>query len=301
MRLGDIVVSNRQGVVQYDFDKEELDGEVPKITPRHPPRPPSARLLESVRLLEAEEMEGNRPWIQFISLALEQLLLTRPPDETDVLLSSTDPNQAILHPTDPERLSGQPRVFSGPIASANILLKNPVKRDQLRDTFSVKAVEIEGAGIADASWNAGIGYFTVRGIYDYCDKNRGNSWQKYAAVVATAYTRALLESTPSDLASSDGDKEEKTARLSSDQSWARLALASDAVVKFLFGTLQFPRSRQPELCHYAAALIEKYSYLLPPIIAPTEQVYVAKARQTLIENGCLFSPQAEHSGEPKTL
>jgi nucleoside phosphorylase/Flp pilus assembly protein TadD/predicted nucleic acid-binding protein len=196
VRLGDIVVCNGQGVVQYDFDKEELEGETVKITHRDQPRPPSARLLESVKLLEAGEIEGERPWTRFIGMALERLSLSRPPDETDVLTSSTDPSVVIPHPEDLDRVSGQPRVFIGPIASANKLLKNPVKRDQLSNEFGVKAVEMEGSGIADATWIAGIGYLVVRGICDYCDKNKGNRWQKYAAVVAAAYTRALLEATP---------------------------------------------------------------------------------------------------------
>ena len=36
-------------------------------------------------------------------------------------------------------------------------------------------------------------YFIVRGICDDCDKNKNDVWQPYAAVVAAAYTRALLE------------------------------------------------------------------------------------------------------------
>lgn len=71
----------------------------------------------------------------------------------------------------------------------------------------------------------------------------------------------------------------------SDLSWARRALASDAVVRFLFGTLQLQRSRQPGLCHYVAALIEKYSGLPPPEVAPAELPYVGKARQILIQKG----------------
>jgi len=36
----------------------------------------------------------------------------------------------------------------------------------------------------------------VRGICDYCDDNKNDLWQGYAAVVAAAYTRALLELIP---------------------------------------------------------------------------------------------------------
>ncbi len=82
----------------------------------------------------------------------------------------------------------------GTIAAANTLLKNPLIRDELRNKFNVKAVEMETSGIADATWNHGVGYLAVRGICDYCDSKKNNIWQKYAAVVAAAYTKSLLES-----------------------------------------------------------------------------------------------------------
>lgn len=87
VRLGDVVVSSREGVVQYDFGKEELgDGKV-EFTPRHPPRPPSASLVETARLLQAGELEGERPWAQYINRGVERLSAARPPAETDVLVS----------------------------------------------------------------------------------------------------------------------------------------------------------------------------------------------------------------------
>ena len=62
VRLGDVVVSGQGGVVQYDFDKEEYDFKKhkPIIKYRNPPRPPSALLLEAVRLLSVEELRGER-------------------------------------------------------------------------------------------------------------------------------------------------------------------------------------------------------------------------------------------------
>jgi len=142
------------------------------------------------------EIEGDRPWLKFIDQATDQLGMARPPEETDVLADSTAPEVRIPHPEDPKRVKGQPRILIGPIASANKLLKNPAKRDELRRRFGVKAVEMEGSGIADATWNHEVGYLIVRGICDYCDSNKGDDWQEYAALIAAAYTRALLESIP---------------------------------------------------------------------------------------------------------
>jgi hypothetical protein len=55
---------------------------------------------------------------------------------------------------------------------------------------------MEGAGVADATWTYQAGYLVVRGICDYCDANKGDVWQAYAALIAAAYTQALLESIP---------------------------------------------------------------------------------------------------------
>jgi hypothetical protein len=57
-------------------------------------------------------------------------------------------------------------------------------------------VEMEGFGIAEATWNLGRGYLVVRGICDYCDSHKNDVWQGYAAVVAAAYARAVLEELP---------------------------------------------------------------------------------------------------------
>lgn len=193
VRLGDVVISNKDGIVQYDLVKEERK----EIRYRNPPRPPSSELLEAVGLLEAEEILCNRQWTKYIEIALEKMNILRPSDETDILTDSLDPSKVIPHPKDPNRTKNTPRIFFGPIAASNTLLKNPIKRDDLRNKFGVKAIEMEGSGIADAAWYHGNGYLVVRGICDYCDERKNDIWQKYAAAaVASAVTRSLIESIP---------------------------------------------------------------------------------------------------------
>ena len=178
VQLGDVVISDRQGVVQYDLTKQEPN----EVQHRHPPRPPSAELLEAVQFLQVEELKGNRPWETLIARAQGALANSaRPVDE-------------------PEGVSSRPafpRIITGTIASANRLLKDPVCRDALASKFGVKAVEMEGSGIADAAWIAeAAGYLVVRGICDHCDERKSDRWQLYAAIAAAAYVRALLESMP---------------------------------------------------------------------------------------------------------
>src|SRR5205823_14033302 len=109
------------------------------------------------------------PWDELIAEACRHLHISRPPDATDILTRSDNPSKKVKHPDDPDRKPGLPRVFRGPIASANILLKDPKKRDALREKFGVRAVEMENSGLADATWNRGAGYLGVRSGCDYCD------------------------------------------------------------------------------------------------------------------------------------
>jgi nucleoside phosphorylase len=194
VRLGDIVVSDRYGVVQYDFAKRTVD----VVTYRSAPRPPSPTLLHFARHLNVGSMEGRHPWDAHLERGLKALGWNRPPESADFLGETSDQTKRLEHPEDPHRRPGKPRVHFGLIASSNTLLKDPLQRDALRDQFDAKAIEMETAGFADAAWAQEIGYIGVRGICDYCDGNKNDHWQRYAAMAAAAYVRALLESIPGD-------------------------------------------------------------------------------------------------------
>ena len=190
VRLGDLVVSGKNGVAKYDFVKEHRD----RIEPQPPPRPPSALLLAAANRLQAAALEGKRPWDEHIGRAAH-LQVSRPDAQTDLLAETADPSRWVVHPSDPDRRPDAPRVFIGTIASADRLQRNAVHRDALRDQYGARAVEMEGAGVAEAAWLVECFYFVVRGVCDYCDANKNDAWQPYAAVIAAAYTRALLEET----------------------------------------------------------------------------------------------------------
>jgi nucleoside phosphorylase len=192
VRLGDIVVSNRKGVIQYDFGKQK--GRV--FEERFAPRPPSARLLEAVQILEQDKLSGQRPWDAHLRNGLAARSLVMPDAATDVVFD--DKGEPVEHPAVSE---ARPRVFLGPIASANVVQGDFRKRDCLRDEHKVKAVEMEGYGVADATWEyEKAGYLVVRGICDYCDVRtkhlQTDAWKRYAAMVAAAYIRALIEAMP---------------------------------------------------------------------------------------------------------
>jgi nucleoside phosphorylase/tetratricopeptide (TPR) repeat protein len=198
VRLGDVIVSNQKGVVQYDFVKRTIKRkrkDVPEEV-RAAGHRPSAELLEAVRILEANKHLGKFPWEELLQEGLTRLKWARPDDATDVLADPADDTKTIKHPDDSTRRPSQPRIFLAPIASANTLLKDPTKRESLHHQHGTKAVEMEGSGIQDATWTHGVGYLVVRGVCDYCDSKKNDVWQHYAATAAAAYVRALLETIP---------------------------------------------------------------------------------------------------------
>jgi nucleoside phosphorylase len=208
VRLGDIVISTDAGVMQFDLGKLEQvvhEGESPHghFTIRASDPPPSARLQQAVRMLEARRIYKERPWEQHIVRATAFENAVRPQNTKDILYDSHDPSKIISHPKDTTRVSRQPKLHYGLIGSSNMLLKDPQLRDRLRDEYKVRAIEMEGSGIAAATWMSGnTGYLLIRGICDYCDSHKNDAWQGYAAVVAAAYARALIESIPVDTAMS---------------------------------------------------------------------------------------------------
>ncbi len=187
VRLGDIVVSD--GVTQYDFVKETLES----INVRSNCAKPSAQLLEAVEVLRTYEYENVYSWHEYLDEFSSKPQFTKPAADTDKLYDLED--RLCEHPCDSTRTK-YPKVFMGGIASANNLLKNPEKRNMLKDSYGVLAVEMEASGIADATWNHATGYLVIRGICDYCDKHKNDLWQEYAALVAAAYTRSLIEELP---------------------------------------------------------------------------------------------------------
>ncbi|MDM8516201.1 hypothetical protein QUF76_08395 [Desulfobacterales bacterium HSG16] len=195
VRLGDIVVCNEYGVIQYG----NLKISEKKVKVRSTATSPSALLLRYSKQLEAKRLMGKYPWEEHFKRAAGIENTERPKDSEDRLFATGEPAKRLRHPKDPIRLNrpGQPRLHYGAIGSADILLKNAELRDKIAK-LGIRAIEMEGSGIADASWDLKQGYMIIRGICDYCDDNKNDVWQGYAAVVAAGYARALLESVPAE-------------------------------------------------------------------------------------------------------
>jgi nucleoside phosphorylase len=193
VRLGDVVFSGNSGIIEYDHVKETDTGRQVRGSLQRP----SAALLQVANDLIASDLMSVRPWETIISATVIRLgeRFDRPSPESDTVHSQ---EIRVAHPDDPDRRPNVPRIHAGAIGTADTLLKNDLKRDDLRNRYGVRAVEMEASGLQNAAWAHGKDIFVIRGICDYCDQYKNDIWQNYAAVAAAGYARAVVEAMPSE-------------------------------------------------------------------------------------------------------
>lgn len=177
VRLGDVVISDKRGVVQYDLVKLSTNVEHRNVN-----------INTGAKLLEASHELQRALNTLFKENIIKDIYARRP--KNDQLHDNL--GNVVNHPLDKSRIKNEPKLFIGGIGAANILLKNSKTRDELRDELNLLAFEMEGSGIADATWNSEAEYIIVRGICDYADAFKDDSWHNYAAVVAAVYTKWLI-------------------------------------------------------------------------------------------------------------
>jgi len=185
VRLGDVVVSDKRGVVEYDQIKDSSG----RLEYRNADPKPSAELIRAASMVRDTHYE----WHLLIPLAdFGGKKRLRPSDGTDLLYVDRKGTRTIEHPRQHQRVVDRPLLHFGNIGSANILLKNTKRRELLRLKFALKAVEMEGSGVAKAAWSMGRGYLIVRGICDYANEHKNGKWQPYAAEAAAAFTQSVI-------------------------------------------------------------------------------------------------------------
>jgi nucleoside phosphorylase len=189
VRLGDIVVCDQNGVIQYDMVKLHSDH-----TERRPsPRPPSSKWLKRCENYIGLWLGEPNYWT-YLDEITHKLEISRPFKGPLIDSPWLNSGRALDHPREKNRVPNRPKVHMGTIASANTLLKSPELRDELKDNYGAMAVEMESSGIADATYQAEIGFLVIRGICDYANPSKNDLWQEYAAAAAAAFTKGLIES-----------------------------------------------------------------------------------------------------------
>ncbi|CAI7653375.1 unnamed protein product [Penicillium crustosum] len=210
IRLGDVVVSaprdGKSGVFQYDFGKS-IQGQEFQHT-RFLNQPPTT-LRTAMTGIQAQYKRKGHKLIEAINIVLDSNIRLR--SEYERPESSTDRlfQPSVNHESDcgaascandasnwlPRRERSDhednPAIHYGLIASANQLMKDAIIRDRLAAEKDVLCFEMEAAGLMNT-----FPCLVIRGICDYSDSHKNKEWQGYAAMVAAAYTKDLLERIP---------------------------------------------------------------------------------------------------------
>ncbi|KAJ4130498.1 hypothetical protein NW754_009551 [Fusarium falciforme] len=184
VRLGDVVVGTPDGiypgVVQWDSGKAETEGFKRTGALNNPP---TVLSTAATRLYTKHEIQGSK-----IPQYLDDLKRNWPKLASRYSWSAsfTDPLVPDGQPGKPEDL----RVHYGLIASGNQVIKDEKFRDRLNQQLGGRllCVEMEAAGLMND-----FPCLVIRGICDYADSENSKEWQEYAAAVAAAYARELLE------------------------------------------------------------------------------------------------------------
>lgn len=167
VHLGDVLVAT-DGIVDYDHTWT-VDGDERL---RRQPQGISADMLRAVQEIRATYPDPSEPLIQ----ELQQV---------------TDPRFAR-----PEQMaghaSGGPRVHFGAIGSAERLLRDAARRDYLASRYGIKGVEMEASGLAMGASLRGVPWFVIRGVADYSDNFKNDTWHGYASLVSAAFIAVLL-------------------------------------------------------------------------------------------------------------
>ncbi|KAL6832323.1 ankyrin repeat-containing domain protein [Trichoderma camerunense] len=187
VRLGDIVVSKPvgeyPGVVQWDLGKATGAGFVRTGSLDRPPR---ALLSAMTTMKTNHEMEGHK-----VSQFLEELAKKWPRLASKYTWNDRLKDTAFeAGNTDDKRTPGDPRIHYGLIASGNQVIKDGSTRDEINTRLGgqVLCVEMEAAGVMN-----NFPCLVVRGICDYADSKKNDHWREYAASIAAALTKELLQ------------------------------------------------------------------------------------------------------------
>jgi nucleoside phosphorylase len=199
IRLGDVVVSEPSGtsggVVQLDLVKmRENVGQVQPHRTGMLNSPPMAMRTALSKMKARHERRGST-----IPAVIAQAMQVNPRMAARYAhpgLTNSTPANDICHFRDgsvlQQELRAEPEIHYGIIGSSNILEKSAKHRDQIVDRLAADGIEVMCIEMEAAGLMNNFPCLVVRGICDYADSNKNDDWQRYAAMVAAAFSKEYL-------------------------------------------------------------------------------------------------------------
>jgi nucleoside phosphorylase len=196
IRLGDVLVCVPSqacyGIVQYDLGKDTEEGFVTNNRQAEPPAIIRSA-IGNIKLTKPNPFKSGNVLAEYLAAFLEKQEedeFSCPRQEEDRLAEDVVEGGRMVSKL-VERIARdeaeRTRVWYGNIGSGNSLMRNPRRRDELRDKYDLIGLEMEAAGVMN-TLPTGV----IRGVCDYGDSQKNKVWQPYAAAVAAVYAKGIL-------------------------------------------------------------------------------------------------------------
>ncbi|CAG8956321.1 hypothetical protein HYFRA_00003701 [Hymenoscyphus fraxineus] len=206
IRLGDVVVSfpgnGSGGVVAWTRGKILPGNEFQLLGPDND-LPPKVT-LEAAQRLSGSSGGHSDYHSTFVNSLINKLPKFKSPGRGEDLLYVADYPHKIGEETcqncdgtrlvkREERTVDNFKVHYGTIGSGDVVVKDGVVRDEIsKGCGGILCFEMEAAGVMRI-----FPSLVVRGICDYSDSHKNNTWQHYAAATAAAFAKDILRNIPS--------------------------------------------------------------------------------------------------------
>jgi nucleoside phosphorylase len=196
IRLGDVLVcvpeKESTGVVHYDLGRDTEEGFI--LNGRLAETPAIVRsAFSNVKLTKKRPFKTGgdfSAYLKGIQDKDEDNRFKCPSQAEDQLFEYVEDGEGFKKMPVERKYreeSERTRVWYGNIGSGNSLMRNPARRDELRDKYDLIGLEMEAAGVMN-TLPAGV----IRGVCDYGDAQKNKDWQPYAAAAASAYAKGVL-------------------------------------------------------------------------------------------------------------
>lgn len=192
IRLGDVIVcvpdKESVGIIQYDLGRDTQEGFFPNG--RQAETPAIVRsAIGNIQLTKKNPFRVGNPLANYLAIIQQANKDGRfqCPSQLEDKLFTRSGDTVTLFPREPRDESERTKVWYGNIGSGSSLMRNPIRRDELRDKYDLIGLEMEAAGIMN-TLPTGV----IRGVCDYGDSEKNKIWQPYAAVAAAAYAKGIL-------------------------------------------------------------------------------------------------------------
>jgi nucleoside phosphorylase len=196
IRLGDVLVcvpgQASVGIVQYDLGRDTEEGFL--LNSRQTASPAIVRsAIGNIQLRNKNPFKAGNVFSRYLAAFQEKVEDSKfscPSQQDDQLFKGVIEEDKLVQKLverPPRNELERTRVWYGNIGSGNSLMRNPQRRDELRDKYDLIGLEMEAAGVTN-TLPTGV----IRGVCDYGDRQKNKVWQPYAAAVAAVYAKGIL-------------------------------------------------------------------------------------------------------------